>query len=685
MLAVVVAEGEGEYQFERRRYGSNPAHLRLLSEWLIEQQVEEVVMESTAQYWKPVWEGLERYWKPSCQKREGAGPMSGALHLAQAQSNRGPQGGKKDFPDAERLVKRLVAQELILSFVPDAEQRLWRTVMRRKYQLTRDRVQLQNRLESLLEETHIKLSSLVSDLLGASARRMLKALADGETNPTALAALADKKLRATQAQLCDALAACTELNPVYRRLLKMVLEELQFLEQQIVKLEQEMASLLSQHQGAVQRLAEVPGLGVDSAQQIIAEVGANLFSTTPRGGAYGIGAVFKITLKGSLTVLYSFTDGNDGYLPNSGLTLGTDGNFYGSSDKIIFKVTPGGVLTIMHTFTGGEEPNASPIQGTDGNFYGTTQFGGEYSDGTVYKLTPSGQLTTLHSFDGNDGLTPYAPLVQGTDGNLYGTATFGGPGGSGVVFKITTAGKFTLLYAFDGTHGSLLYAPLIQGNDRNFYGTALEGGSGGCSPPGCGTVFKITPNGRITVLYSFGSAKEGIYPYAGLVQGNDGNFYGSTSQSGSFENCSVGCGTIFRITPKGNYSVLYTFDNTTGASPQVTLFQHTNGILYGDTFQGGTGKMCVSGNCGVFYGLNVGLGPFVTLVSTTGKVGKTIEILGQGFKGTTGISFNGTPATFKVVSSTYLTVKVPGGATTGFVTVTTPKRKLKSNKKFRVN
>ncbi len=276
MLAVVVAdvEGEGEYQFEQRRYGSNPAHLRLLSEWLIEQQVEEVVMESTAQYWKPVWEGLERYWKPSCQKREGAGPMSGALHLAQAQSNRGPRGRKKDFPDAERLVKRLVAQELILSFVPDTEQRLWRTVMRRKYQLTRDRVQLQNRLESLLEETHIKLSSLVSDLLGASARRMLKALADGETNPTALAALADKKLRATQAQLCDTLAACTELNPVYRRLLKMVLEELQFLEQQIVKLEQEMASLLSQHQEAVQRLAEVPGLGVDSAQQIIAEVGA---------------------------------------------------------------------------------------------------------------------------------------------------------------------------------------------------------------------------------------------------------------------------------------------------------------------------------------------------------------------------------------------------------------------------
>jgi len=221
MLAVVVADVEvqGEYQFERIRYGSNPENLRLLTAWLIEHQVEEVVMESTAQYWKPVWGALERYWKPICEKREGAGPKSGTLHLAQAQSNRGRRGRKKDFPDAERLVKRLVADELILSFVPDAEQRLWRTVTRRKYQLTRDKVRLQNQLEALLEEAHIKLSSLVSDLLGASARRMLKALAEGETNPAALAVMADKNLRATQAQLCDALDACAELKPIYRRLL----------------------------------------------------------------------------------------------------------------------------------------------------------------------------------------------------------------------------------------------------------------------------------------------------------------------------------------------------------------------------------------------------------------------------------------------------------------------------------
>jgi transposase len=275
MLAVVVSDVEvdGEFDFERRMLGSNPEQLRALAAWLLEQEVEEVVMESTAQYWKPVWEALEQHWKPIREKQHGARRKAGKLHLAQAESNRGRRGRKRDFADAERLVKRLVAQELTLSFVPDPEQRLWRTVTRKKYQLRRDRVRLQNQLESLLEEAHIKLSSLVSDLLGASSRRMLNALAEGETNPAALAALADQKLRATPEQLCDALGACTNLKPVYRRLLKMALEQLQFLEPQIAQLEQELATLLHPYQDAVQRLAEVPGLGVDSAQQIIAEVG----------------------------------------------------------------------------------------------------------------------------------------------------------------------------------------------------------------------------------------------------------------------------------------------------------------------------------------------------------------------------------------------------------------------------
>src|SRR5262245_20790182 len=214
MLHVVVSDVEvdGEYDFTRRIFGSLPEAVRSLAAWLLEQQVEEVVMESTAQYWKPVWGTLERYWKPICQTREGALATSGTLHLAQALSNRGRRGRKKDFRDAERLVKRLVAHELVLSFVPDVEQRLWRTVVRTKYQLTRNRVQSQNRLEALLEEAHIKLSSLVSDLLGASARRMLAAIADGETNRETLAALADRGLRATQEQLQDALGVRVPKN-----------------------------------------------------------------------------------------------------------------------------------------------------------------------------------------------------------------------------------------------------------------------------------------------------------------------------------------------------------------------------------------------------------------------------------------------------------------------------------------
>jgi transposase len=276
MLHVVVSDVEvdGEYEFTRQVFASSPQALRSLVAWLVEHQVEEVVMESTAQYWKPVGGALERYWKPICQSREGALATSGTLHLAHALSNRGRRGRKKDFLDAERLVKRLAANELILSFVPDVEQRLWRTVMRTKYQLTRNRVQLQNRLEALLEEAHIKLSSLVSDLLGVSARRMLKAIAEGETDPMALAALADGRLRAKPEQLRDALGVCEELHPVYRRLIQMALEESASIDKRIDRLEREMADLLHLHEDQVQRLAEVPGLGVDSAQQIIAEAGA---------------------------------------------------------------------------------------------------------------------------------------------------------------------------------------------------------------------------------------------------------------------------------------------------------------------------------------------------------------------------------------------------------------------------
>jgi transposase len=220
-----------------------------------------------------VWEALEREWQPRCRAREDAGPTSGALHLAQAQSNHGPRGRKQDFPDAERLVKRLVAHELTLSFVPDVTQRVWRTVTRRKHQLTGNRVQLHSRLECLLEEAHIKVSSFVSDLLGLSARRMLRAVANGETDPATVVALGSPRLHATPDQLRDALGGCVDLPGVFRRLLAMTLDELDLIEAHLRRLDEELATLLQAHQEAVQRLAAVPGLGVDSAQQILAEVG----------------------------------------------------------------------------------------------------------------------------------------------------------------------------------------------------------------------------------------------------------------------------------------------------------------------------------------------------------------------------------------------------------------------------
>ncbi len=257
MVAVVVANArDRDLTFTCRRFGTTVGELRQLRAWLQAQGVREAAMESTAQYWKPVWVALEGI----CR-----------LHLAQARSNRGPRGRKTDFRDAKRIVSRLLSGDLVLSFVPDAEQRGWRTLTRTKHQLTRDRVRLQSQLESLLEECQIKLSSLVSDLLGVSGRRILRALADGEADPGRLAALGDQRLRASPAALQDALSG--SVQPVHRQLLTLALARLELLDTQLRELEQLIAAALTAHQAAITRLAELPGLGVDSAQQIIAEIG----------------------------------------------------------------------------------------------------------------------------------------------------------------------------------------------------------------------------------------------------------------------------------------------------------------------------------------------------------------------------------------------------------------------------
>jgi len=326
----------------------------------------------------------------------------------------------------------------------------------------------------------------------------------------------------------------------------------------------------------------------------------NLYSTTNQHWTGGLGDVYSIGPTGTLTVLHNF-NGTDGQAPVGGLTLATDGNFYGTTwwggefgNGTIFKITAGGSLTTMYSFTGGADgggPSAPPIQGSDGNFYGITTAGGDANDGTVYKITPTGAFTTLHSFDGTDGSYPSAPLMQATDGNFYGTTLTGGTNSDGTIFRIGSSGTFDVLYNFVGS-GS--YAPLIQGSDGNFYGTE----SGNFSASSGGAVFQITPSGEFTVLYTFTGGSDGQNPVAGLVQATDGNFYGTNDLGGA-----NGWGVLFRISSTGAFATLYAFGaGTAGASPQATLLQHTNGLLYGDTAVGG------AFNEGQFYSFNVGLG-----------------------------------------------------------------------------
>jgi transposase len=260
VLMVVVGDGaqEGEVPFHRRKFGARDGDLKVLSAWLQDLGVQAVVMESTAQYWKPLWQALEGRFH---------------LDLAQAQSNRGRKGRKSDFRDTERLFRRYNADELVLSFVPEPQQRLWRTLSRTRVRWTRDKTRVQNRLEALLEEMRIKLSSVVSDLLGVSARRMLGAIAEGEQDLEKLAQMADPNLQASKAVLCDALQGVKQLNPRYRVVLKQFLEQVEMYERQGRDLEQALADELKPYGDQVARLSEVPGLGPDSAQQIIAEVG----------------------------------------------------------------------------------------------------------------------------------------------------------------------------------------------------------------------------------------------------------------------------------------------------------------------------------------------------------------------------------------------------------------------------
>ena len=436
----------------------------------------------------------------------------------------------------------------------------------------------------------------------------------------------------------------------------------------------------------------------------------DLYGTTA-GTSYG--TVLKVGKGGVVTILYEFSYDNgtypNGAFPESGMVLGTDENFYGTTAAggpgsacyyggcgTIFRITRGGVLTTLHVFelTDGADPISALVQGTDGNFYGTTRQGGANDTcdvfgttgcGTIFKITPQGALTTLHNFEGIDGGLPWGSLVQASDGNFYGTTEVGGEHDAGTVFRMTPAGKLTRLYSFCSAagcaDGEQPLAGLVEGSDGNFYGSTSSGGQSCSYGFPCGTVFKITPSGRLTTIHDFDYV-DGYQPEAPLVQATDGNFYGTTYYGGISTACSAGfgngCGTVFKMTPAGVLTTIHSFQSTDGQQPDGSLAQDTSGVLYSTTSNGGVYDL------GTIFSVAIGAKPFVVTVPTARKLGQGVIILGTNLTGTISVTFNGTPATFRIVSATEISTTVPSGATSGPVQVVTPGGTLKSNVPFRV-
>jgi uncharacterized repeat protein (TIGR03803 family) len=425
-----------------------------------------------------------------------------------------------------------------------------------------------------------------------------------------------------------------------------------------------------------------------------------LYGTTQVCSGKG-GTVFKITTAGKIQTLHVFcTTGEpcpDGQKPLGGLTLASNGNFYGTTyygggagnDGTVFQITSAGQLKTVFVFNGknGSEPLAAPFQAKDHNLYGTTVIGGSSNLGTLYEMSTAGEAEVTLSFTGGNGELPYARLVQGANQNIYGTTSLA-KSGNGTVFAILPKTGFATLYTFKGAaKGGFPHAGLVQASNGNFYGTT---NSGGAHIQG-GTVFSMTPAGTITTIYNFCSkpnCTDGRNPSDSLIQASDGNLYGTTYSGGanSSPNClsNSGCGTIFKITPTGTLTTLYNFCEQAscadGNQPEAGLVQATNGTFYGTTSSGGTEFN------GTVFSLSVeGLEPFVKIVPTWGTAGATTTILGDSLSGTTKVSFNGIAAAFTVVSDTEIQATVPTGATAGTVTVDTPGGMLKSNEIFQVD
>lgn len=315
-------------------------------------------------------------------------------------------------------------------------------------------------------------------------------------------------------------------------------------------------------------------------------VDGRLYGTTLAGGTNGHGIIFQLAGGGRLKGLYSFSGAADGDRPNGGLVQSVEGILFGTTYGggtngfgTVFRFSTNGGLTSLFSFdhTNGVLPTAGLVKGLDGNLYGTAYEGGIFHYGSVFRLTTNGAFTTLVSFALSNGGFPHASLVQGSDGNFFGTTYKGGAYGNGTAFKISPNGALTTLASFNSTNGAFPLAGLTESSDGGFYGTTTYGGAFGL-----GTVFQMSPTGLLTNLVSFTGVADGSHPRAQLIQGSDGNFYGTTSDGGSF-----GDGTVFRVSPEGALTTIVQFDGYNGANPEAPLLENTDGSFYGATQNGG--------------------------------------------------------------------------------------------------
>ena len=441
---------------------------------------------------------------------------------------------------------------------------------------------------------------------------------------------------------------------------------------------------------------------------VIQGLDGNFHGTTLLGGSNGNnntgGTIFSMTPTGELSVVYNFcalTNCADGEGPDTTLLQGANGSYFGVTEEggsiscfesngcgTVFEFTNAGNLVTLHSFcalpncTDGYVPGA-PLVAANGIFYSAAGLSGG-GDGFLYKITPNGNFSILYTFcsqtNCTDGVDP-GGIIRGANGNFYGTTAAGGTTNFGTIFEITPAGKLTTLYNFTACSDSNPTS-VMQASNGNFYGTTA--GTFPCP----GEVFELTSAGKFTVLHTFclhcsPALARGAGP---LIEASDGNLYGMTGLGGTNKN-----GGIFKLTLSGKLTTYLSFSScdvhtscSDGTLPNGSLLPGTDGNFYGAMGGGGLIGCRALYGCGTVFSVTTGLNPFIAPSPSYGKIGSIVQILGNSLTGTTSVTFNGETAKFKVISDTYLEAQVPTGSTTGIIQVTTPTSTLKSNVVFRV-